>query len=282
MIYDVLTFFLPLLMIVLWGMPHGAFDLILLSEYKTSFDKKIFFSPVLFYLGYIVVAVLAFTGWQLSPTLAFILFLVITVPHFGRADLHHIKFQCANKIEQVAFVTIHGGIALVSIYYFSRDTHLFLNLLDVRIEVVENFFFILFAIGCLLMPSYVSVLFKNKQAYPMLEISIIVLMSYLLSSLWALSLYFCLIHSRQHYQKISMSLTRLDKKIIQTVLLLMVIVVLVIIGFATFQIREITLQEATFRSVIAVLFSLTIPHMLLVDLTLPRISSQWYLGRKHA
>jgi Brp/Blh family beta-carotene 15,15'-monooxygenase len=282
MVYEILTFFLPLLMIVLWGMPHGAFDLILLSEYKTAFDKKLFFSPALFYLGYIAVAVLAFIGWQLSPTLAFILFLVITVPHFGRADLHHIKFQCANKMEQIAFVTIHGGIALVSIYYFSRDTHLFLNLLDVRSEVIENFFFILLVIGCLLIPSYMNVLFKNKKIYPMLEISIIALMSYLLSSLWALSLYFCFIHSRKHYQKISISLTRLDKKIIQTVLSLMVFVVLAIIGFATFQIREIDLHEATFRSVIAVLFSLTIPHMLLVDVTLPRISSQWYLGRKHA
>ena len=81
-----LPLYLPMLAsVLLFGLPHGAIDhLVVLGLAKRSLSLKALALVCLIYLGF-VVAMLCL--WWLAPLVAVILFLGITIYHWGTADL---------------------------------------------------------------------------------------------------------------------------------------------------------------------------------------------------
>ncbi len=87
----------PVLVIVILiiGMPHGSLDHIVTYHSLTdmSFSRK----RILFYGLYTLLAVAYGLLWVISPLPAFIIFLLITLYHFGQADAERFKFSPLDK-----------------------------------------------------------------------------------------------------------------------------------------------------------------------------------------
>lgn len=68
---------------LLIGLPHGATDNYLYDRFST---RRV---TALFYGGYLLVAILYGALWLLAPTFSLILFLIISIYHFGQSNLFY-------------------------------------------------------------------------------------------------------------------------------------------------------------------------------------------------
>ena len=78
---------ISLLMIILIGLPHGALDgaVSLCLEIKKKINK------IIFLILYVLVAIIVTLLWILFPEISLILFLLISIFHFGLGDFEWSK-----------------------------------------------------------------------------------------------------------------------------------------------------------------------------------------------
>ena len=81
MLQELYTLYLPIALMTLVGVPHGALDGYLLHSHSDS--KRGTLALLVAYLG-IVLTCLLFWWWQ--PTLALLSFLILSLYNFGRSD----------------------------------------------------------------------------------------------------------------------------------------------------------------------------------------------------
>lgn len=110
-----------LILITIFGIPHGSIDNIILLT-----DSAI--SPKFFYFGYICTIVTYIFFWVLFPFLSFIFFLIISSYHFGESQLANYKIKF-NLKKILYFV---WGVSLMStlFHYNSNELFLLFNLFD--------------------------------------------------------------------------------------------------------------------------------------------------------
>ena len=101
---DQLVFCLPLLLLL--GIPHGAIDNILYQRSRQISNLK--------FIGvYLVFVGLNIAFWLLLPSLAYLLFLLLSAYHFGQSQFSH-YFKKQNIAAQALY--LFWGIALLSSY----------------------------------------------------------------------------------------------------------------------------------------------------------------------
>lgn len=263
-----------LLLIIVIGLPHGAFDAAIYglwrsqSTIKTETHSLALKPLVSFLVAYSAIAVCVVIVWLLFPVIALGLFLVISALHFGLGDSRPPTGRPA-----IIAVICHGGLATLWLPFCHAEvtSHYFTALSGDGARIISDI--IAFAgYGWLLAVFGYAILAWRTPFYRWLCFEVICLASLLayLPVLPGFALYFCFIHSRRHFVHIFKSLTSMPAAgASSSVIPLASILTLaswgggLIAGLFLWQYQ--TIETAALQVIFIGLAALTVPHMALVD-----------------
>tara|TARA_B100000963_G_scaffold61306_1_gene49282 strand:- start:262 stop:1227 length:966 start_codon:yes stop_codon:yes gene_type:complete len=248
------------------GVSHGSLD-----NYK---GKKLlkFYSlknSIIFYLSYILVALLIILLWKVLPTATLFIFLVIAAYHFGKED-------SLEKVKKSNFKLL---------YYFSRGSVIIFAPLafhtNETIEIfriissaaftdylfnLEKYYFFKLMLGMAILTSYLISGRESASFY--FEIPSILAINYFFTPFFAFTIYFCFLHSVRHIVSLSSELNKENIKkglnmFFNKALPLSLITAILFIIALYFLLDLNQLNEAIFKVIFIGLASLTFPHILL-------------------
>ena len=165
---DVLNL-IGLLAVVFIGLPHGAMDGAL-AIHLGWMNRPI--KAATFLLAYVGLAALVVGMWLVVPTVGFLVFLAISLFHFGRGDI-----VPRAKEHQLAEVLMRGGLVLagISLFHRSEVDSIFEVLIGSDTEIVWLF---LQAVGVLTIVLIPYVIFsKSKQERASASVEVIGLLA---------------------------------------------------------------------------------------------------------
>jgi len=257
------TSMIALCAIVFVGMPHGAMDgamALHLGWMNNIFDA------FKFLIGYIALSALIVIVWQILPVLSLILFLAISIWHFGRGDTIE-----GSSFPKMATESIsRGGLVIVGISQFHRDesNRIFRFLVDGDTTYVWYF------LDAALILTAVSIIICTYLIANMRRLGILYSELIVLSVIFSLSppllgfaVYFCLFHSLRHVRnmmpilKDSLSGLQISKMTIYLSLATWIVGIFAILQFS----NPSNLEPVIIKIVFIGLAALTVPHMVLVD-----------------
>jgi len=96
-------------LIVLIGLPHGATDLLLFKHLVSNVNKNSYVKFFSVYLGLIMIYGMI---WLLFPEIAFLLFIIVSIYHFGQSNWNFIKVD--NAIVKILMYLLSGSFVLLS------------------------------------------------------------------------------------------------------------------------------------------------------------------------
>ena len=248
------------------GVSHGSLD-----NYK---GKKLlkFYSlknSIIFYLSYILVALLIILLWKVLPTATLFIFLVTAAYHFGKED-------SLEKVKKSNFKLL---------YYFSRGSVIIFAPLafhtNETIEIfriissaaftdylfnLEKYYFFKLMLGIVILTSYLISGRESASFY--FEIPSILAINYFFTPFFAFTIYFCFLHSVRHIVSLSSELNKENIKkglnmFFNKALPLSLITAILFIIALYFLLDLNQLNEAIFKVIFIGLASLTFPHILL-------------------
>ena len=248
--------------IVLIGLPHGALDGAV-AMHLGLVDK--FSTMARFVIIYVGLAGLVVGAWIIAPSLSLIVFLIISMLHFGAGDARH-----GEGVLRFAETLAHGGLAIVGISQFHRS------------EVDEIFYYLInqdtamvwLAINVLTVAVIVAIITCVSQAAKdvkwsatTLELLILGIVYALVPPLLGFAIYFCLVHSARHFKRILSTIkATVDFSNIKNQAILFTTASWIAAGIAFWMLADFadpgpTVMRITFIGLAA----LTVPHMLLID-----------------
>ena len=256
--------------IVLIGLPHGALDGAVAMHLGIV---RRFSDLARFIILYVALAALVVVTWTVAPSISLILFLTISMLHFGAGDVKNGQGSLGFT-EALA----HGGLAIVGISQFHRgevnqifayltnqDTAtvwLAIDILTVGVIVA--------VITCVVQAS------KNpKWATTVLELLLLGIIYAIAPPLLGFAVYFCCVHSARHFRKIYATIKEtVAGNNIKNQAILFTVISWIAAGvafwmFADFADPGPTILRITFIGLAA----LTVPHMILIDGILNQKSS---------
>jgi len=200
---DLKYLFLAISMLLI-GIPHGAIDHIISAkvyELKSSLSEQI-----LFYFVYLGLMGTMAAIWYINSALGFFIFALITIYHFGQADVGHFR---VNKNLKKALMLSRGVMIFSLIVFF--DIYFTYPVITSVVEtsllndqwILENGF----ALGMVLALQHPVLLlgiminanqFEKKWANPLLDSLLICLLFFANHPVIAFSVYFALWHSYGH------------------------------------------------------------------------------------
>jgi Brp/Blh family beta-carotene 15,15'-monooxygenase len=264
-IMDWLGLITPVLLMTLLGIPHGALDgYIIKAMSKNIADLIVLFSC------YVLVVVLSISSWLLYPTISILGFLAISMIHFGRSDLS--AQSCAHPF---LAIIARGGLWVIALPLLQwQHTEIIFAHLQTNTAVVKN------ALGIAIVPwilacgFYLCSQLGRGQRRMCAEWLIGLLTILLLPPLWAICVYFCGWHARRHTAKVvAYSTSRMsairDMRVF-TGFTLIIAGVLYLLYF-----RQVAAEPAVITVFFVGLFAITVPHMILIDVYLPRRQEHW-------
>ena len=100
-------------LILAFGIPHGAIDHVLFFKKNTASQLK-------FYGAYLGLILLFLVGWFVEPLWSFVFFLVLSAFHFGESQLNDLKLK-GSFLRPVLFLTWGLTLLLTLIYYNTEE-----------------------------------------------------------------------------------------------------------------------------------------------------------------
>ena len=257
------------LLILLFGIPHGAIDHIVYKTQNNISNLK-FFS---FYLSLIILYTIC---WFIFPKWCLIIFLLLSSYHFGESQFSEFKFN--SILKKITFISC-GIIVISSLIYYNQtelvklsnmymDTQVFTTIF--KSPLIEISFYsssILFILFIL----YEFVFHNNKleDLFTILfEMILIHVTFYLFSVLIGFTLYFIFLHSlkvlKQEYQFLKKITNNLSPT--EFVKMLFPFTGLSIFFLITFYVGVLTgtLNISTFLFLIIGISVITLPHVFIM------------------
>ena len=248
--------------IVMIGLPHGAYDGAVAIHLGII---KRFSSFVKFMIIYVALAALVVTIWMIAPIISLIIFLTISMLHFGAGDIKN-----GQGVLGFSEALAHGGLAIVGISQFHRSEvdEIFSYLINndttyvwlaIDILTVATIFAI---ITCVL-----QALNNSKWSVTVVELLLLGIIYAVAPPLLGFAIYFCCVHSARHFRKIyasikqSVSTTSIRNQAILFTSISWIAAGIAFWMFADFANPGPTIMRITFIGLAA----LTVPHMLLID-----------------
>ena len=252
---------IALMCIVFIGLPHGAMDGALAAHFGWMESKK---KAATFLISYVAMAAIVVGVWFIAPALSFIIFLAISMYHFGKGDV-----DTGGQESPVTESLARGGIVIGGISQFHRADadEIFQALIGSNTELVWLFLnsvvpmTIIFAILSMVNKS------TGERGSFLGEITGLALIFSILPPLVGFAIYFCLIHSIRHFASmramLSDTITRLQ--ITKTTILFSAISWAAGLIILAQQSSNIGFEPALLQVIFIGLAALTVPHMILVD-----------------
>ena len=246
-------------LIIIIGLPHGALDGSVFIS--LNLDKNIW-NILLFVTLYILLASLVAFSWFYFPQVSLIFFLLISIFHFGIGD-----FQWTTGLDKYLYGFLNGGIIILGISYFNFDTvNNVYKYLSINTDLVWKFHNFANIVFLILLPFFITNIDKLRTV-DFFRIFLSILLIILLPPIVAFAIYFCFIHTYNHFRRIVPVLKKQmnSKKIIYTFSIFTIFSWL--IGFIVYKyfISSFGAEELIYRILFIGLAALTVPHMILID-----------------
>ena len=248
--------------IVLIGLPHGALDGAV-AMHLGLVDK--FSTMARFVMIYVGLAGLVVGAWIIAPSLSLIVFLTISMLHFGAGDARH-----GEGILRFAETLAHGGLAIVGISQFHRSEadEIFYYLINQDTAMVWLALNVLTVAVIVAIIACVSQAAKDvKWSATTLELLILGIVYALVPPLLGFAIYFCLVHSARHFKRILSTIKEtVDFSNIKNQAILFTTASWIAAGIAFWMFADFADPGPTVLRITFIgLAALTVPHMLLID-----------------
>lgn len=253
---------LALAAVVIIGLPHGALDGAIAIH--LGFSKRLV-SLLRFILLYVAAAALVVGAWMAAPAVCLLVFLVISMLHFGMGDARFLG-GWQGLFEAVA----HGGLVVVGISMMHREPVdvIFGYLVGGPTQAVwQALDIIAVVVAVALVFCLVQGVINRKWRAGLAELVLLATLFALTPPLVGFAVYFCLVHTLRHVRAILSSLgTGMSG--------LMVLSQVILFTLASWLAGGVTFwflagsgdaEAALMRVVFIGLAALTVPHMILVD-----------------
>ena len=258
---------LPVLFIMLVGLPHGAGDGLLAFKNFKPTPK----GWVVFVSSYLAIAGMGVALWYVYPVLGLLLFLIQSCIHFGLGDVSASDLiargtQSQNRLHHWARIIAMGGGPVLLIPLFHpipvNDVFVLMSGQAASYLIIYVIFLLpvwLAAFGIML--SYLPKTGGRETALLLLLVGLY----FILPPLWSFAIYFCCVHSLRHFVVLN---TQIDGGLVKSghlgqILLFSALPIGVIFLFALQAQAHFT--EALTAGLFIGLAALTVPHMVLVD-----------------
>ena len=260
--------------IVFLGVPHGALDYVLIS----NMGNRIAYATLITVFLYSIITFLAIIFWFLYPTLALFLFLAASTIHFGIANSLGIDLGATrSKLVMLASTIAQGGLITIYLPFGHWETVSgFFSVLGSDSDFIwlclqAGFYAWIASVGILLV--YLCSTKDIKGLFCLLVAGSIVCT---FPPLFSFALYFCCLHSFIHYRRVMIS--QLGSSVFPPMSFIFLTVLawslMIIVGFGAgyndFYKLADEIHNALVRGVFISLFALTVPHMVIVDLIIPK------------
>jgi len=252
---------LALVLVVLVGLPHGAFDGAIARHLGFSRAWRGLALFVALYTG-LAVAVVAVWIWQ--PGLALAAFLIMSAIHFGFGDAN-----APAGFGRAVQILAHGGVAIfgISLFHLDKVMPIFAVLTngDTGLAVMMVEYFPLVILPVILV--YLFLAMRDASLRPrVVELALLCLLLTSLPPLVGFAFYFCIIHTGRHMHHIwrRVRATQTPRSIIRQAALFTIASWGA--GAAVMLWLDSGNIDARLLQVIFIgLAALTVPHMILVD-----------------
>ena len=233
--------------VIVLGVPHGALDTLFARQY---WQLETINKWLLFLLCYTGLASAVVVFWMFQPLLFFISFLVVSIVHFSD-DLQ----AGTGLITRL----LYGGaiIVLPTLFHAQQIAQIFSYFISHPIAntLVNGLHLVTY--GWLIGLIAVCVTCAKNNIYTSLEIASVTLLAVFATPLLAFTVYFCGMHS----------LSKTRKKTQLIALTIPTIIVCIVAAFALPWLQMSSLDIQLLQLLFAVLAALTLPHMLLLQLS---------------
>ena len=257
---DVLNL-IGLLAVVFIGLPHGAMDGAL-AIHLGWMNRPL--KATTFLLAYVGLAALVVGMWLVVPTVGFLVFLAISLFHFGRGDI-----VPRAKEHHLVEVLMRGGLVLagISLFHRSEVNSIFEVLIGSNTEIVWLF---LQAVGVLtigLIPYVILSKSQQERASASVEVIGLLALFAIAPPLLGFAIYFCGVHSVRHFKHMGKMLrsTLQQFQVTRTTVIFSLMTWAVGLLVLANQSASIGLEPALLQVIFIGLAALTVPHMILVD-----------------
>lgn len=271
---DNLAIWVVLASVFIIGIPHGAIDHVMAAElYNLNQTLK---DHLLFYASYLLVMVVVGALWIFYPVWGMIFFLVISIYHFGQADMEDFL---SMKRPGNRLLHINRGLLIIGLIVFADTTVTYPIMADaMRISQAQFSAFmpepqiaIAMLAGIYITTSLFGIVtdrVKRTGTY-ILDSALLAAVLYITGPLIGFGLYFALWHSAGHINEMRQFFESRGKSLSvgQFYIKALPFTLVSIFGLALLLGVNVTLNlENQFLSLMFILISvLTLPHMLIVE-----------------
>ena len=260
--FDLLSL-IALAAIVIIGLPHGAFDGAVALALGYGKDLK---SMLVFMVSYLSIAALVVLFWLEFPELSLIIFLGISILHFGLGDS-----QPGSLVQRGIQIIAHGGtvVILISLLNWSEVELIFDKLIGEKSVFLQLIIVVSGYVMVGVLTSYFILAYlRPKLRVRLAELAVLAIAFGLLPPLVGFSLYFCGVHTPRHLARVWHAISedgRGQTKVL-TLALVFTLASWIAGGLSLWLVSAAeTIDEAILRVVFIGLAALTVPHMILVD-----------------
>ena len=262
-----------LFLILSIGISHGSLDNLKGEKLFKIFGIN---NLLIFYISYILIAILVIVSWIIMPSISLIIFLIVASYHFGKEDTQFLVVE-KSYLNQLLFFIKGTLIILAPIYFHFDETVSIFKLLLVDNEYFYKFLNFLETNRILLFGIILSTLaniilftknFEIKKFAIFLDYFSILILNYYFSPLLAFTMYFCFLHSIRHIITLILELEKNDlnlgfKMFVKKALPLTILTISLCLIVLYFINNTYTFDSSVLKIIFIGLASLTFPHILL-------------------
>tara|TARA_Y100001968_G_C19357176_1_gene717817 strand:- start:273 stop:1100 length:828 start_codon:yes stop_codon:yes gene_type:complete len=247
----------PLLLILLAGLPHGATDGVI-AQY---FAAKRLLSFTLFIILYTTIAALTFIIWYLAPFAGLVIIAALSIIHFGMMDTS----ESAHLPYRAIRIFAHGvmPILVIATAHSKETAELFLILIHDDASELIDLLKITTPIWALII--FWLFLFQGVLGRrAAVEIGILTIILTLFPPLWGFAFYFCGIHSLRHFREVIRIFQPLKKQFYWIIFAISIFSIAFVLAMA-YWLTSANFDKSLIRVTFIGLAALTTPHILLID-----------------